>query len=78
MIAFTVQNPRHKYDLGNKNDYQQENNCRLDLFVILINNIIILRLYYMCVCVLYNLYPKSYQEYIIPDIRNAVLKWGRN
>ena len=65
MIAFTVQNTHHKCDLGNKNDYQQENNCRLDLFVILINKIIILRLYYMCVCAL-QLAPQ-----VLPKVYNS-------
>ena len=48
------------------------------MHVTIIIIIIILRLYYnyMCVCIVrYNLHSKSYQEYIIPSIRNAVLRW---
>ena len=65
MIVFTVQNPRHKCDLGNKNDYRQENNCRQYLIVILINKIIILRLYYICVCAL-QLTPQ-----VLPRVYNS-------
>ena len=53
MYARTVQNPRHKCDLGNKNDSvtDKKTNCRQYLTVII--TIIILRLYYnICVCTL--------------------------
>ena len=46
MNALTVQNPRQKCDLENKND-----NYRQYLTVIMIITIIILRLYCTCVCV---------------------------
>ena len=60
MNALAVQKPCHKCDLGNKNDSvtDKKNNCRQYLTAIIIITIIILRLYYMCVCVTtYTLSP---------------------
>ena len=47
----SVQNPRHKCDLGNKND-SVSLTSRQYLSVIIIITIIILRLYYIFVCAL--------------------------
>ena len=52
MNALTVQNPRYKCDLGNKNDSVFD--C---------NNTFILRLYYICACALQLMYTPVSRSY---------------
>ena len=54
MNVLAVQNPRHKRDLGNKNDSVTDKKITTDIInthVIITIIIIILRLYYICVCI---------------------------
>ena len=57
MNALAVQNPRHKCDLGNRNDSETNKKITEDNMTVIIN--IILRLYYIFVGVHYNLHSKS-------------------
>ena len=65
MNALVVQNPCHKCDLGNKNQYSQESNCKQFFTIIII-----------ILCVGVTTYTPSpiYQEYIIPSIRSWALR----
>ena len=68
MNALIVQNPCHKCDLGNKDNsvtHKKISVHRQYLTVIIITTIIILRLYYICVCAL---------QLTLPSLRSAVLK----
>ena len=62
MNALGVENPRHKWDLGNKNDSVTDKKITIDNIDCNNNyhNYYTEIILYLCVCVRYNLHSKSY------------------